>query len=47
MSGFQPRVSGVGCDHSTNFATSTALILHDLQHPIKLIKFNIAKFCYA
>ena len=27
MTGFEPRTSGIGSDHSTNWATTTALIL--------------------
>ena len=31
MSGFEPRISGVGSDHSANYATTTAIAVHSLQ----------------
>ena len=31
MSGFEPRISGVGSDRSTNFTTSTAQVVNFQQ----------------
>ena len=50
MRGFEPRISGVRSDHSTNWATTTAhLLLLFRQPPTKLIPdlyFQFAKFAY-
>ena len=31
MTGFEPRISGIGSDHSANWATTTALFLHKFR----------------
>ena len=49
MTGFELRISGVGSDHSTNFATTTTaqlLILYH-SHPLSYILSNTALSFYS